>query len=75
MSAAGLTSFRNVDHNKSGEYSLDESNDDFILNETTIDALQQKMRSGALTSETITMLYLTRIREIDKKGPRLNSIN
>jgi amidase len=77
LSTAGLTSFRNINRFKSDEYNLDDKNnynDDFILNETTIDVLQQKMQSGSLTSENITMLYLKRIQEMDKKGPRLNAI-
>src|SRR5438876_6386657 len=47
---------------------------DVDLIETTIDALQQKMQSGELTSKTITNWYLKRIKEIDKSGPSLNSI-
>ncbi|EHQ29593.1 amidase [Mucilaginibacter paludis] len=47
---------------------------DFVLNEITIDALQQKMKSGAYTSRSICELYLKRIDAIDKKGPRLNAV-
>jgi amidase len=50
------------------------ASDDFELNETTIDALQQKMQTGALTSHQITKLYLKRIEAIDKNGPKLNSV-
>jgi amidase len=50
------------------------SADDFVLNEATIDILQQKMRSQEYTSHSITQLYLTRINEIDKNGPKLNSV-
>lgn len=50
------------------------ANDDFALNELTINDLQAKMQSGAYTSEAITQLYLDRIDAIDKKGPRLNAI-
>jgi amidase len=50
------------------------TNDDFSLNEATIDSLQKRMKSGELTSQAITKLYLKRIEEIDKKGPQLNSI-
>ena len=48
--------------------------DDFELNEVTIDALQQKMKSGTHTSRSITELYLKRIDAIDKAGPKLNSV-
>ncbi|GAB2839664.1 amidase [Ferruginibacter profundus] len=48
--------------------------DNFVLNEITIDALQQKMKAGEYTSKAITQLYLDRISKIDKAGPRLNAI-
>jgi amidase len=47
---------------------------DFVLNEVTIDELQQKMQSGEMTSKSITELYLKRIQEVDKEGPKLNSV-
>ena len=48
--------------------------DDFVLNEITIDGLQQKMQSGEYTSRSITQLYLDRIDTIDKKGPAINAV-
>ncbi|WP_259070448.1 amidase [Mucilaginibacter sp. X4EP1] len=48
--------------------------DDFVLNEVTIDTLQQKMQSREYTSRSITELYLKRINDIDKNGPKLNSV-
>ena len=48
--------------------------DNFVLNEITIDALQKKMQSGEYTSRSITQLYLDRIQQIDKAGPKLNAI-
>jgi len=48
--------------------------DDFVLNEITIDGLQQKMQSGEYTSRSITQLYLDRIDAIDKKGPAINAV-
>lgn len=48
--------------------------DDFVLNEVTIDALQQKMKSKEYTSRSITEMYLKRIDEIDRNGPKLNSV-
>ena len=48
--------------------------DDFELNEATIDFLQQKMKNKVHTSHSITQLYITRINDIDKNGPKLNAI-
>ena len=48
--------------------------DNFSLNEITIDELQKKMASGEITSRDITRLYLKRIAEIDKNGPKLNAV-
>src|SRR5688572_25216473 len=48
--------------------------DRFILNEITVDELQQKMSAGQLTSRAITELYLKRIEAVDNSGPGLNSI-
>ena len=48
--------------------------DNFTLKEATITDLQQKMKSKVLTSRSITEMYLKRIAEIDKSGPRLNAI-
>src|SRR5438309_8579357 len=48
--------------------------DQFSLNETTISALQEQLKSGKLTSEAITKLYLKRIAEIDKSGPAVNAV-
>jgi len=47
---------------------------DFELDEITIDALQQKMKSGEYTSQSITGLYLKRIEAIDKNGPAINAV-
>lgn len=44
------------------------------LSEYTIDRLQASMQKGTLTSRTITEWYLKRIKEIDKNGPKLNSV-
>ena len=48
--------------------------DDFSLDEITIDVLQERMQSGQLTSKLITQMYLQRIEEIDRKGPTLRSV-
>ena len=47
---------------------------DFALNEITIDSLQEKIKSGTYSSKAVTQLYLDRIQQIDKAGPRLNSV-
>lgn len=52
----------------------DVPDDHFVLNEVTIDILQQKMKSGDYTSRSITELYLKRINDIDKAGPKLNAV-
>lgn len=59
---------------KEEDYSSPEKPDNFALNEVTIDELQQKMKSKAYTSRSITELYLKRIDEIDKSGPKLNAV-
>lgn len=62
---------------KSDQQKMSNSNkfsDDFELNEITISELQDKMKDGTYTSESITQLYLIRIEKIDKKGPALNSV-
>src|SRR5512147_2549419 len=46
----------------------------FELDELTIDDLQQAMQSGKYTARSLTEKYLARIQEIDKGGPRINSI-
>jgi amidase len=48
--------------------------DHFELNETSIDALQKQMNDGKYTSHSLCKLYLDRINNIDKSGPKLNSI-
>lgn len=48
--------------------------DDFVLNELSIDALQEKMKKGELSSRAITELYLQRIAAIDQKGPALKAV-
>ncbi len=47
---------------------------DFELDEITIDGLQKAFESGRYTSRAVTEKYLTRIQQIDKAGPMLNSV-
>ena len=44
------------------------------LEEVTITRLQQGYKAGKYTIEEIVRTYLDRIMEIDKNGPKLNSI-
>ncbi|HRC87599.1 MAG TPA: hypothetical protein PK413_18535, partial [Thermoanaerobaculia bacterium] len=44
------------------------------LEETTIARLQAAMAAGRLTSLQLTNQYLHRIRDIDRRGARVNSI-
>lgn len=46
----------------------------FELEELTVAELQRGMQSGKFTARSITQAYLTRIEEIDKRGPALHSI-
>ena len=55
----------NVSDPKAGEFSLTEA---------TITDLQHKMQTKALTSRAIVEMYLKRIHDIDKNGPKLNAI-
>lgn len=50
------------------------NDEDFALNEVTIDELQRQMQAGELTSRSITGMYLKRIEAIDKNGIALNSV-
>src|SRR5258708_17632028 len=53
---------------------ISNSSQEFPLNEITVDELQKKMKSGELTSRSITEMYLNRINAIDKNGPTINSV-
>jgi len=48
--------------------------DNFELDEVTIAALQDKMKSGEHTAHSIAGLYLKRIQAVDKGGPKLNAV-
>jgi amidase len=47
---------------------------DFELDEITIDDIQKAFQSGQHSSRSLTEKYLARIQEIDKAGPRVNSV-
>src|SRR5271154_1251464 len=46
----------------------------FELDETTISDLQDGMKSGKFTARSLVEKYSTRIDEIDKHGPAINSV-
>ena len=77
-SAAGVSvaalSLIACNEQSSPKFEVKADEDSFELNEITIDALQQKMKSGEYSSVAITKLYLDRIAKIDKEGPKLNSV-
>lgn len=79
LAAIGITAVLTTSCNTKSDTTKSENNDDsaeddFELNEITISALQDKMKSGKYSSEQITKLYLDRIEAIDKNGPKLNAI-
>lgn len=49
-------------------------NTNFQLNEVTVNELQASMQSGKISSKALTKMYLKRIAEIDKSGPKLNAV-
>ncbi|MFI5137423.1 MAG: amidase [Sphingobacteriales bacterium] len=74
IGAMGAGSCNLVSSGKKEEDNSSALPDNFVLNEVTIDELQQKMQNKTYTSRAITELYLKRIDEIDKSGPKLNSV-
>jgi amidase len=46
----------------------------FALDELTIDALQARMKSGQDTAQSLVQQYLTRIDQIDQRGPAINAV-
>jgi amidase len=46
----------------------------FQFDESTIEDLQARMKSGEISARSLTEAYLARISEIDKHGPALNSV-
>jgi amidase len=53
---------------------MEKTSSGFALDEMTIGDLQQGMVSEKYSSRTLCELYLKRITDIDRNGPRLNSI-
>ena len=50
------------------------SKDNSWIEELTVAQLQQGYKEGKYTVKDIVQVYLDRINELDKNGPRLNSI-
>jgi len=48
--------------------------DNFDLNEVTVNQLQDMMQNGKLSAKALAKMYLKRIKEIDKSGPKLNAV-
>jgi amidase len=46
----------------------------FRFDEATVADLQSRMKSGELSAHALTEAYLARIEEVDKSGPRVNSV-
>ena len=46
----------------------------FAFEESTIADLQARMQSNEISSRSLTEAYLARIEEVDKNGPRVNSV-
>jgi amidase len=75
----GLSSVANIPAKALNKFNAIKGVDDELLSaidlkDATINYLQEKLKSGVLTSLVITKWYLQRINEIDKSGPRLNSV-
>lgn len=46
----------------------------FMIEEATISEMQKAMKTGQVTSKGLVQMYLDRIENFDKSGPKLNSI-
>jgi amidase len=50
------------------------SSTEFTVEEATIEQLHEAMRAGELTARSLVDTYLERIDDLDRSGPKLNSI-
>lgn len=69
-----LSRCQNLSTNDGSSELVNKQVDGFELNEVSIEALQQKMEKGESTSRALVEMYLRRIRDIDQKGIKLNSV-
>ena len=51
-----------------------QANSSLSVEEKTIGELSLAMQSGKLTATQLTQIYLSRIKALDQKGPRLNAV-
>ncbi len=72
--AGGLAAMSACSVNQPGQSGESVSGAPFELEEMDIQALQQAMEGGRLSSEEITRLYLDRIEALDRQGPTLRCI-
>lgn len=69
-----LSFCKSKDSSPSNDFKAEINFSTFELNEFTIDMLREKMETGVMTCEQITRMYIERINQIDKDGPKLNSV-
>ncbi|RZJ25751.1 MAG: amidase, partial [Flavobacterium sp.] len=76
IATVGITSLSLTGCNTNEKEKTTQTNDPahFELDEETITSLQEKMVSGKYSSEALVRLYLKRIEDIDRNGPKLNSV-
>ena len=72
--AAGLTSLSGCTIKEQANKNAEKSNYQFELDEMAVGELQEAMKAGRYTAESITRKYLDRIKEINQNGPQLNAI-
>jgi amidase len=72
--AAALPGCRAGDEPPPGPSAASGSVPAFELDELSASELQAAMTSGERTSRQITELYLSRIRDVDRSGPAINSV-
>ncbi len=72
LTAAGLSAFSTPARGTSETTAS--LQDNFELDETTIDGLQQMMQNGKTSSVALTQMYLDRIKTTDKAGPKINAV-
>src|SRR6267378_142069 len=69
-----LAAFISCQRGRGGKKAGKETTKKINLEEITISQLQQGYKQGTFTITDVVKAYLERIKDIDKNGPRLNSI-